>query len=139
MAFCLKVLGASGICDFVSISHEAGGKIEFWKLRSPDLWIKSELGGDLLKVLLLGEPRFLASASVGININGTQSGKGMGTEAFTCVSGSHLSVLIGMTSLARRSRAPLVCAGFDSLQTSNAKVKQRVKFETEKPPPGKVS
>lgn len=73
--------------------------------------------GFLLKVLHLGEPRFLALASVGISINGTQaSGKGLGTEVLTCLSGSHLSVLIVMTSLARRSRVPLVCAGFDSLQ-----------------------
>lgn len=79
----------------------------------------------------------MALASIGISINGTQSGKALVTEAFTCLSGSHLSVLIMMTSLARRSRVPLVCAGFDSLQTSNGKVKQRMKFETENL--GKVS
>lgn len=61
-------------------------------------------------------------SSVVITINGTQGGGDWGAEAITCLSGSHLlsSVLITMTSLARRSRVPLVFAGFDSLQTSNA-------------------
>lgn len=49
------------------------------------------------------------------------------------------SVLIRITSLARRSRVPLVFAGVDSLQVSKKKkkVKHGAKFETVKPNPAR--
>lgn len=120
--FLFESIRALQECATLSLSKaEQGVKIERRKLRSPDLWIKVEVDGIFF---FFFKSDTLGSLEGGTFICGARNQwytrmEGLGGY-YVSVSHLRASVLITITSSARRSRAPPTFTLFDSLQTTQS-------------------